>query len=91
MKKFVVLALSSIVLASVSVVINATTEYPDGGQWHYGVGTTGSFSDYYHEHRKHSSTVTYGNESDKSIMNKGDWSKARLTRYHGCNFYYNVL
>ncbi|MDR1473286.1 MAG: lactococcin 972 family bacteriocin [Lactobacillales bacterium] len=92
MKKFVILALSSFVLSTTGVVVNAGTwEYPCGGEWHYGVGATGSFSDYRHGSKEHSATVTYGSEKDHSRVSAGSWAKARLTRYHGCEFFYNVF
>jgi lactococcin 972 family bacteriocin len=93
MKRVVILAWSLFILSTTGAVVNAGTwAYPDGGKWHYGVGATGSFSDYYHESKKHSATVTRDGDKDYSEMGAGDWAKARLTRYyHGCEFFYNIL
>lgn len=90
MKKFVVITELLMILAT-TVVVSAAREYPCGGEWHYGVGATGSFSDYYHDGRDHTATVKHGADYDKGEASKGYWAKARLTRYHGCSFYYNVL
>jgi lactococcin 972 family bacteriocin len=91
MKKFIVLALSLFVLSTTGVVVNAGTwAYPSGGEWHYGVGATGSFSDYRHGSKDHSATVKNGNDYDKGEASAGHWAKARLFCFHGCEFFYNV-
>ncbi|EGO5014717.1 lactococcin 972 family bacteriocin [Enterococcus faecalis] len=90
MKKIVVFALSLIVLATGGAsVVQAATEYPDGGTWNYGVGATGSYSDYLHNTKAHSATVSKGDDKSSQSAKKGSWAKARLTIYSGCNFYYN--
>lgn len=39
-------------------VVLATTVYPAvGGQWNYGVGITGSYSDYMHGQKIHTATI----------------------------------
>lgn len=40
--------------------VQAYTQYPpEGGQWNYGVGVLGSYSDYINPTRDHGSTVNY--------------------------------
>lgn len=82
--------LSLIVLATGGAsVVQAATEYPDGGTWNYGVGATGSYSDYLHNTKTHTATVSKGNDKSHSQKGPREWAKARLTIYSGCNFYYN--
>ncbi|PQF22952.1 lactococcin 972 family bacteriocin [Enterococcus mundtii] len=76
MKKIVVCTLSLIVLAT-------------GGTWNYGVGITGSYSDYFHGTKRHSATVKKGSDESYQAQGAGVWTKARLGAYSGCNFYYN--
>ena len=61
-----------------------------GGTWNYGVGVTGSYSDYYHGSKTHSSTVQKGDSVDSHRVGSGSWAKSRLTIYSGCSFYWNV-
>lgn len=70
----------------------AATEYPAvGGQWNYGVGITGSYSDYMHGQRIHTATVTHPNSSPSMARAPANsWAKARLTIYSGCSFFYGV-
>lgn len=88
MKKIVVCTLSLIVLATGGIAASAATEYPDGGTWNYGVGITGSYSDYFHGTKRHSATVKKGSDESYQAQGAGVWAKARLGAYSGCNFYY---
>jgi lactococcin 972 family bacteriocin len=39
----------------------ATTEYPEGGTWYYGVEWSENYSDYHHPDKFHGSSVENGN------------------------------
>lgn len=73
-------------------VVLATTVYPAvGGQWNYGVGITGSYSDYMHGQKIHTATVSHP-EATPSMARApaNSWAQARLTKYSSCSFYYGV-
>jgi len=89
MKRFVVLLLACATIANSALIVSAATSYPDGGTWNYGVGITGSYSDYLHNTKEHSATVKKGSEVDSHKVGATKWAKSRLTIYSGCNFYYN--
>lgn len=89
MKKLVISTLSLIVLITGGITVSAATEYPDGGTWNYGVGATGSYSDYLHNSKQHSATVTKGRQRSYSEQPPTKWAKARLFEYSGCEFFYN--
>lgn len=75
-----------------ATTINAATAYPDGGTWNYGVGVTGSYSDYYHPSKYHCATVVAPDDtSDQSCAPKKQWAKARLLVYSGYEFYYSYV
>lgn len=84
----VVTGLVALGIGGSSVAAAGNYEYPAGGKWHYGVGLTGTYSDYLHSSKAHTSSVTYGTEKSKGYGQPGSYSKARLTRFHGCNVYY---
>ena len=44
---------------SESVVLATTVYLAVGGQWNYGVGITGSYSDYMHGQKIHTATVSH--------------------------------
>lgn len=69
----------------------ATIYPPEGGQWNYGVGVLGSYSDYLHPSNYHGSTVNYNGTKYQASAPAGQWSQA-LARgiYSGCSFYYNL-
>ena len=90
MKKFVTTLMLSMTLLT-GITASAATQYqPEGGTWNYGVGATGSYSDYLNHRYEHSSTVTKGNKKDKSQVGPGVWAKSQLWEYSGCHFYYNT-
>ena len=83
-------------LATGGAAAQATTEYPAGGTWIYGVYSGGEFgsgetvrSDYFHASRVHKSTACNGlNECDyQSWHSPGWWSKAR---YAGATLWGNT-
>ncbi len=86
MKKIIVSALAFTVFGT--GVLGVKADSVGGGTWNYGVGFTGSYSDYYHATREHSSTVRKGAKGDKDFDGPGNWSKARLTEYSGCQFFW---
>lgn len=91
MKKLVIAFLSSIVFLTTAFVADGAVEYPAGGEWKYGVGVTGSYSNYLHNTRRHSATVKKGSKEDYEAKSAKEWAKARLFEYSGCEFFYNVL
>lgn len=63
-----------------------------GGTWNYGVGLTGSYSDYYHGNRVHTAATTHKDSpSSYGKADPGYWAKSRLTKLSGCSYYWNVL
>ncbi|MDR2464742.1 MAG: lactococcin 972 family bacteriocin [Streptococcaceae bacterium] len=87
MRKKVVLFYALTLLSTQATVLAAEVA---GGTWNCGVGLTGSYSDYYHSKKTHSSSVTKGSQIDSHKVGNGKWAKSRLTIFSGCNFYYNV-
>ena len=82
----------SILMLFATITINAAVTYPSvGGVWSYGVGPIGSYSEYMHPTRYHSSTVVASNGvGDKKFAPAGMWSQARVLYYSGCSFYYAI-
>lgn len=70
----------------------AVTEYPpEGGQWNYGVGILGSYSDYLNQQRAHGSTVNHNGNKYSAGAPAGQWSQALASGiFSGCAFYYNL-
>lgn len=73
-------------------VAKAYTQYPpEGGQWNYGVGVLGSYSDYINPTRDHGSTVNYNGKKYPAGAPAGYWSQALANGiYSGFAFYYNI-
>lgn len=72
--------------------IRAATQYPpEGGQWNYGVGVLGSYSDYINQQLYHGSTVNHNGVRYPAEAPAGKWSQALANGiYSGCSFYYNI-
>ena len=92
--KIRVLICSLMLLGTIGMgnVARAATQYPpEGGQWNYGVGVLGSYSDYLNSQVTHGSTVKDGQKKYSASAPAGSWSQA-LARgvYSGCQFYYNI-
>lgn len=93
--KHVLMSFSVIVVLLLPVFTYAATQYVDGGQWNYGlcISKLCGYSDYYHDTKTHSSTVTHPTAgSNKSEAGPGQWSQAKLfsTPPSGMSYYYNV-
>ncbi|MBD8610454.1 lactococcin 972 family bacteriocin [Frigoribacterium sp. CFBP 13729] len=58
-----------------------TTEIKEGGQWTYGVDN-GLYSNYWHKHRSHGSSVINGNgqKNSSSDVRGGLWSHSRINK-----------
>lgn len=88
-KKFIMPIITGIVALGIGgQAVSAASVSKAGGTWNYGVGVTGSFSDYYHASRAHTATTKKGTKIDKAGNPAGKWAKSRLLVYSGCNFYY---
>lgn len=83
-------------IASLSpIAVLAATQYVEGGQWNDGTCFTFTcgYSDYYHDTRYHTSTVTHPESGSNSAgAYGGNWSQAKLFRIPptGMSYYYNV-
>ena len=83
-----------------AVSASATTEYPEGGTWNYGVrsgGIYGSggqvYSEYYHGSRTHKATACgYGGCAYSGWKSSGTWANAYHSPMaaHGNTAYYDV-
>jgi hypothetical protein len=87
--------------AAILATASATTEYPSGGTWIYGVYSGGEWgtgstvrSDYYHGSRTHRSTACNGNGACtyQSWKSATVWSYARYApaTYSGNTAYWDV-
>lgn len=90
--------LSLAFVASGAAAANATTSYPEGGTWNYGVKWGGGgqdfvYSDYFHGSRKHKASVcTTSGCSKTDWIAKGNWANApwRVAGMWGNTAYYDV-
>lgn len=89
-KQYIACLVTLIVLATAGkLYVDAVSV--GGGTWNYGVGLTGSYSDYYHPAYYHTATVWYTHDNyHKDDGVPGEWAKANLWRYSGCHFYWDV-
>lgn len=91
MKKKVTMMYAMIFALTIGVVsVSAVSK--GGGTWNYGVGITGSYSDYLHPDKIHNATVISGGGGQKDTDRDfgGKWAKARVSVWNGCNFYWGV-
>lgn len=92
--KAVVSGLLAGLLCTSSYAVHATTVYPAvGGQWNYGVGVLGIYSDYLHPTYAHGSTVvSKTGKRNHGENSAGLWSNALLAGVweSGANYYYNI-
>lgn len=84
----VVTGLVALGIGGSSVAAAGNYENPGGGTWHYGVGLTGTYSDYFHSSRRHQSSVRSGSKTVQKRAGAGSWSKARLTVFSGCEVFW---
>ncbi len=61
-------------------VAGATIISIDGGTWDYGSDSTTVWSHYFHNGRKHASSVEGQFRSDSGCVNKNTWSRATAPR-----------
>ena len=102
MKRVTVGAIASVVAGTLFAVAgvsaaNATTEYPEGGTWNYGVhepaGTYYVYSNYYHPFKLHRSSVQVTNGTIYRSADKagGSWTYLdEATGWSGNHAYYYV-
>lgn len=92
MKKY--LKRLSVVTLLCSLLLPATVfaAFVDGGEWHYGVGWTGTYgySNYYHGSRSHTATVKNGPVSNSQRQGAGAWAQTSITKIPptGMEYYY---
>jgi len=67
----------------------AASEQVGGGTWNWGNTVGHNYSDYLHGANKHSSTVTCGSQTSRSVAAAGKWSNAALGAIKGCGFFWN--
>ncbi|MCM6763171.1 lactococcin 972 family bacteriocin [Rathayibacter sp. ZW T2_19] len=94
------LAVAVVVAATAATTASATTTYPDGGTWKYGIREYSStpylYSEYFHASKTHkASTITSrGVLSSSGWVVKGLWAKApeKASNYSTStnHWYYNV-
>lgn len=88
-KKIMALFCTLFALSVITVGVGAVST--GGGTWNYGVGVTGSYSDYLHPTRVHTATVKRSDmKPSMARASYGEWAKARLTSWSGCQFFWNV-
>lgn len=83
----IVLTTAALTVASIAGgagAANATTEYPQGGTWQYGVHEPSStilvYSNYHHPSKKHRSTACNKNSCSRSADKGANvWSYASIT------------
>lgn len=93
MKKKVILTFAMLLgLSGGAIGVSAASVSVGGGTWNYGVGITGSYSDYYHPSKTHTASVhsSGGGQKDTDRAYAGQWAKARVSVWDGCSFYWNV-
>ncbi len=89
MKKMISIAFLLTILATGAISVSAGTLYPpEGGHWNYGVGFSGTYSDYRHDQRYHMATVIKGNTRNDGYGKAGSWAKANLFVFGGASCYY---
>ena len=92
MKKIISFAFACTFLMTGIISASAATQYPaEGGHWNYGVGTTGTYSDYRHDQRDHVATVKKESSKNQDTAGPREWAKARLWVYSGATCYYGLL
>lgn len=86
------LILAGMLFGAIVSPASATVTYPAaGGRWEYGLGSTGNYSNYFHQTRAHGSTVSYSAQTARSIkVAAGVESRARINNWvwPGCQYYY---
>ncbi|OHW62380.1 bacteriocin [Andreesenia angusta] len=71
----------------------AAIAYVEGGVWDYGTTSTKVYSDYYHQSKEHTASVSAGGKIVRSgNVSKGQWAKASMSKswYQTGYAYYNV-
>jgi lactococcin 972 family bacteriocin len=92
------ISLAAVFAAVGSTAASATTSYPEGGVWNYGVkwgggGTDFVYSDYFHGSRSHkASACNTGGCNATGWINGGSWANApwRVAGTWGNTSYYDV-
>ncbi len=89
-KLALIFAVASFVVPTVALAADV-----GGREWHYGVGYTGTYgySNYYHETKKHSATVSSDTKTVTVTQKKDIWAKASITKIPptGMNYYWKTF
>lgn len=92
MSKFKKIAMIALMAGGLLVSTNVFAAFVDGGEWHYGVGWTGTYgySNYLHHGRSHTATVKNGNQVSTDRKGPGAWAQASITKIPptGMEYYY---
>ena len=92
MKKFIQSGLVLAISCGLITSITALAAHVDGGEWHYGVGWTGTYgySNYYHPTKSHTATVKNGSHHNSQRQVAGVWAKASITKISptGMEYFY---
>lgn len=90
--KAIATAAATAALLTVGVTAaNATTAYPEGGTWNYGVTGSYTTSDYFHGSRTHKSTAVGATTAISAWTSPGVWSRAKaISAIGGNKAYYDV-
>ncbi|MGQ7483370.1 lactococcin 972 family bacteriocin [Streptococcus suis] len=82
MKKFAKLGFALRIACSLMVSTVAFADFVDGGEWHYGVGWTGTYgySNYHHPTRSHTTTVKNRQHENRQRQGAGIWAKASIIK-----------
>ncbi|MFD3762291.1 lactococcin 972 family bacteriocin [Streptomyces sp. NPDC058622] len=78
MRVKVTLAAAALVVAAATPALAASVQ-TGGGIWNYGVGSGYVWSNYYHEHTCHSSSVQGDYYSSSGYVGAAAWSRASAT------------
>jgi len=84
-------AVTATLLTAGVTAADATTAYPEGGTWNYGVTGSHTISDHYHGSRTHTSTAVGATTSITAWTSPGVWSRSKaISALGGNKAYYDV-
>lgn len=74
--------IKSIAIGSLTTTALVLADFVDGGEWHYGVGWTGTYgySNYHHPTLSHTATVKNGPHVNSQRQPAGIWAKTSITK-----------
>lgn len=93
-KTFKKRVVTAVALLGFAIPTAAMAANVGGGEWHFGVGWTGTYgySNYLHHGKWHSATVRNGEQESRDQASPGYWAQASITKIPptGMSYHWNA-